>query len=254
MTLTAERIHAAFASRNVRFFKRVDSTNDIALEWLHQGAPAGAVVVADEQIKGRGRLGRMWYAPPGSALILSVVLRPASRHLPQVTMLGALAICEMLEQFGATDVSIKWPNDVQLGGRKVSGVLPEIAWNGREPEGVVLGMGINVRIDFSDTDLAGRAVSIEPALGRSVDRMDLLVALLERVDYWYSRLGTDGLFAAWRGRLNVLGRFVSITNSGAPIEGFAESVDKDGALLVRVADGTVHRVIAGDIVLGKRGA
>jgi len=252
MTLTADRIQAALSPRPVRFYACVDSTNDLAMDWLRQGASSGSLVIADEQVRGRGRLGRTWYTPPGTALIVSMILRPSLAHVPRMTMLGALAICQMLEQIGAADASIKWPNDVQLRGRKVSGVLPEIAWNGVEPEGVVLGMGINVRIDFSRTELAEQAISIEPALGRAVERLDLLVRLLDRIDYWYARLENDPLLAAWRSRLNTLGRVVSVMNAAVPLEGVAESVDEDGALLVRTADGALHRVIAGDIVLGKR--
>jgi len=224
----------------------VDSTNDLALEWLRQGAQSGAVIVADEQIKGRGRLGRTWYTPPGTALIVSIILRPTRDHISQLTMLGAVAIAELLEHVGAADIGIKWPNDVQLGGRKVSGILPEVVWNGTDVEGAVLGMGINVRIDFSGTPLEGAAISIESALGTSVDRLNLLVYLLNRVGHWTTKLGTRSLFDAWRERLTTLGKTVSYTNG----TGIAKDVDEDGALLVKALDGATHRLIAGDIVLG----
>ncbi len=252
MTLDAETVRAALYPRPVRFYKRVDSTNDMALDWLRQGAPSGAVVIADEQVKGRGRVGRVWYTPPGTSLIVSIIMRPSLQQISQLTMLGALAICELLESLGAQVVDIKWPNDVQLHGRKVSGVLPEVIWTGDEIEGAVLGMGINVRIDFGGTELADRAISIEPALERPVNRLELLKFLLGRVDVWMPRLGTDRLYDEWRTRLRTIGQIVTVDSLEGVVHGMAEGVDQDGALLVRDRDGRFHRAIAGDIVMGDR--
>jgi BirA family biotin operon repressor/biotin-[acetyl-CoA-carboxylase] ligase len=246
MTLTADAVYRALGPRPVRFYERADSTNDLALDWLREGAATGSLVIADEQVKGRGRLGRTWYTPPGTALILSVILRPSALHLPQMTMLGGVALTDTLNHLGAPDVGIKWPNDVQLNGRKVSGILPEAVWEGDKLVGVVLGMGVNVRIDFSGSELAQTAISIEPALGRMVNRLDVLADLLSRIDYWYGRL--DTVFAAWKSRLNMLGKLVTVQN--AMISGWAENVDEQGALLVKDAKGQSHRVVAGDVALG----
>jgi BirA family biotin operon repressor/biotin-[acetyl-CoA-carboxylase] ligase len=234
--------------RPVRFFEQIGSTNDAALEWLREGAPVGAVVVTNDQTGGRGRKGRSWYTPPGSALILSVVLRPELSRVPQVTMLGAVAIYDLLTHLGVADVGIKWPNDVQINGLKVSGVLPEAIWEGSSLLGIALGMGINVSIDFSGTELAQTAISIEPALNRQIDRAGALVYLLARIDYWYARLGSGDVFDAWRERLTTLGKAVVLENGA--VRGVAERVDAAGALVVRDADGELHRVIAGDIALG----
>jgi BirA family biotin operon repressor/biotin-[acetyl-CoA-carboxylase] ligase len=250
MELTAEKVKAKLAPRwNAQFLERVDSTNEIALEWLRKGATASSVVIADEQVKGKGRLGRTWYTPPGTAVIVSVILFLNHREfLPRITMVGALAIAEMIENLGVGDVGIKWPNDVQVNGRKVSGVLPEAVWDGDNLWGVVLGMGVNVRIDFNDTELAETAISIEPALGRSVDRLELLGDLMRRVDYWYERIASDELFDAWKSRLNMLGKMVTVQQG--TIHGVAESVEHTGALMVRDESGLLHRVMAGDIALG----
>ncbi len=246
MSFDAEHLQVRLSPRPVRYYPQADSTNDIALAWLGEGAEAGAVVVTNEQVKGRGRKGRTWHTPAGTALTFSVVLRPPAAHLHRVTMLGAVAICELLDHLGAADVSIKWPNDVHLNGRKVSGVLPEAVWNGGRLSGVVLGIGINVSIDFAGTDLADTAISITPALGRSVDRLAALAVVLARIDAWSAALGSAALFDAWKGRLNTLGRQVTIGD----VQGRAEAVDDDGTLLVRDAAGELHRVLAGDIALG----
>jgi BirA family biotin operon repressor/biotin-[acetyl-CoA-carboxylase] ligase len=252
MSLTADNVYKAFSPRPVRYYERVDSTNDLALKWLREGAPPGSVVVADEQVKGRGRLGRTWYTPPGTALILSVILRPVVEQLPQITMLGALAICDLLNHLGAQKVAVKWPNDVLLDGLKVSGILPEAVWTGSHIEGVVLGIGINVRIDFSGTELADGAISIESTLGRPVDRLSALAYLLSRLDKWAAQLGTDTLYCAWRARLVTIGHYVSLGDSEHSVSGQAEDVDEMGALLLRDGDGVLHRVLAGDIVMKDR--
>jgi BirA family biotin operon repressor/biotin-[acetyl-CoA-carboxylase] ligase len=252
MSLIADDVYAALAPRNVRFYEQVDSTNDLALEWLRQGASAGSVVAANEQVKGRGRLGRTWYSPPDCALILSVIFRPAGQQLTQMTMLGAVAVSDLLEHLGAKDIAIKWPNDVLLDGRKVCGILPEAVWTGNRVEGVVLGIGVNVRIDFSGTELADWAISIETALGQPVDRLASLVFLLNRLDERATQLGTDTLYNAWRARLVTIGQHASIGDTENPIHGFVEDVDETGALLLRDEEGVLHRLVAGDIAMKDR--
>lgn len=250
MSLTQSSLKTALAPRPVRFFEQIGSTNDVAMDWLANGAKQGSVVIADEQSQGRGRLGRIWHNPPGSALLLSVTLRPLAAQLPHVTMLGALAIYDMLEQIGLQSISIKWPNDVRVNGKKVSGILPEVMWQGSTLTGVVLGMGINVRIDFTGTDLVDRAISIEPALGRPVQRLNLLQVLLGRLDFWLDRLGSQELFSAWEQHLVTLGQRVTVQSGGSAISGIAQSVDQFGALTIVDSDGNSHRIIAGDVGLG----
>ncbi|MFW5691609.1 MAG: biotin--[acetyl-CoA-carboxylase] ligase [Chloroflexota bacterium] len=247
----AARLSQGKSARHFQFFEQVDSTQDLALAWLRQepGLHVGSAIVGDEQLKGRGRHGRTWYTPPGVALAVSVILKPAPQALSQVTMLGALAIAEMIDALAADAplqpaVTIKWPNDVRLDGRKVSGVLPEAEWRGGDLLGVSLGMGINVRVDFTGSPLADTAVSIEPALGKTIDRAEAVALLLERVDHWAVRLGTQTLFHAWRSRLETVGRTVTVEG----ISGRAEGVRSDGALLLRDDAGNLHTMIAGDLI------
>lgn len=242
-----KRVHQLLSSRPVRFFEQVDSTQDVALQWLHEGAVAGSVVIADEQLKGRGRQGRTWHTPPCVALAVSVILKPVLEQLPQITMLGALAIAGMLDSIGVQNVSIKWPNDVQVDGRKISGVLPEAVWDGHKLRGVALGMGVNVRNDFRASELEQTATSIESVLGRTVDRGELLVELLNQVDAGLKQMRDDTLFDTWRSLLNTLGREVTIHD----VTGTAEAVDRQGALLVRDSAGVVHRILAGDVAFGR---
>jgi BirA family biotin operon repressor/biotin-[acetyl-CoA-carboxylase] ligase len=260
MDLTLKRLQGLLGSRPFRYYDQCPSTNDLALELLAtrsllESLAEAEFICTDEQTKGKGRLGRSWYAPPGTALMLSMLFPLTdSRDLPRMTMLGALSIAEVAEALGMAGVGIKWPNDVQVQGRKVSGVLSEANWQpgGESPRlhGVVLGMGINVRIDFNGTPFESTAVSLEPALGRPVDRAELLLALLARLDHWYARRASDDLFEVWRGRLTMLGKRVEINQGGVILSGMAEDVDPQGALFLRGLDGKRQRVIAGDVALG----
>lgn len=249
--LTQEQLAAALGDRPFRFFLSIGSTNDSALEWLRTGAPTGAIVLADEQTRGRGRLARGWVTPPGSALAVSIILYPPADSLTRLSLLGALAVAEALEEIGTSDVGIKWPNDVQIDRRKACGVLPEAAWDGDHLLGVVLGIGVNVAVDFSGTELAETAISLDAVLGHPVDRLDLLTRLLARIDHWAARLTDPALYDAWRGRLNMLGEAVRVIEIGDRVtEGVAESVDADGALRIRTADGALRRMIVGDAMRG----
>ncbi len=242
--LSDSLLATALAGRPFRYFASLGSTNDEATQWLKQGGAPGSVVIADQQGKGRGRLGRSWYAPAGTALMFSCLLRPEASELSYISMMGALVVCEAAEWLGAK-VSLKWPNDVQVEGRKLCGVLPEATWQGSELAGVVLGVGINIRIDFTATPLAETAISLETVVG-AVDRTALLARLLERLDFWSVRLASNELFNAWHSRLNMIGRRVSINH----MQGIAEAVDRKGALYLLDDAGALHRVVAGDIALG----
>lgn len=233
-------------SRPFQYYDRISSTQDIALKWLEQGAPQGAVVIADEQLNGRGRQGRTWYTPPHTAIALSLILKPIPDAVHQITMLGALAIYDAITQLtpDKNAVTIKWANDVKLHGGKISGILPEALWQGDKLQGVALGMGLNVRVDFSRTDIDQPTANLEQVLGYPINRIDLLVILLECLDFWMPQLGTNTLFETWAMRLETIGQPVQINH----VKGVAEAVKPDGSLSVRDADGTIHQVIAGDIM------
>lgn len=242
MTLSHDRL-AKTLPVPFRYYERIGSTNDAALDWLEHDAPVGALVIADEQSAGRGRRGRSWQTPPGAALALSVILRPGTRWLSRVTMLGGLAVCELAENLGCDDVGIKWPNDVQIAGKKVSGILCEATWSGERLCGAVLGIGINVRTDFQGTALAATATSLESAIGARLDRSQLAGGLTNRILHWQRRIETDALFDSWRSRLNVLGQWV---NAGGAA-GKALDVTADGALLVVNERGERHTVHVGEL-------
>lgn len=232
------------APRPVRFYASCESTNDLALAWLREGAPAGGLVIADEQTRGRGRtvdgVTRTWHTPPGVAIALSMILRPAPEHLHRVMMAGAVAVYSTLTALSIQDVNIKWANDVLIGRRKVAGVLPEAIWDGDQLIGAILGIGINIRNEFTDTDLEQTATTVERSGIGQVDRGVFIQSLCAH----FPDLASPEIFSRYQAALSTLGKRVTINT----IDGIAEDVDHDGALLVRDDAGTLHRIVAGDVL------
>lgn len=254
--LTDDRLRAALGSRQFRLYPEVGSTNDLAREWASNGAAEGSVVLAEEQHGGRGRFGRAWFAPAGTALLMSVILRPVvdATSLSRVTMLAAVSVAETIESRlspQAHALGLKWPNDVQVAGKKVCGILPEAAWLGERAEFVVLGIGLNVRIDFAGSPVQDTAISLESLTSQPIDRAELLAALLARIEAWLPQLHAPGLWHAWRNRLVTLGEQVTAHSASGAISGEAVDVDESGALLLRLANSTIRRVVAGEVTLAK---
>lgn len=246
MTLTLERLTSTLAPRPVRYVDTTGSTNDLCLEWVAQGAPSGAVIVAEQQTKGRGRLGRVWFSPPQTALMFTVILRPSVAALARAPMLGALAVHRAIADLGIDGVGIKWPNDVQINGLKVCGILPEAAWDGGDFGGLVIGIGVNVRVDFSESTFKDSATSLETVLGERVDRLALLQSILSAIDELLPQVETDAFFDLWRDNLNMLGKPIMVEGQ----QFTAQDVERDGALIIRDEAGKTRRMIAGDIALG----
>lgn len=244
---------------DVRHLSSIDSTNRYVLDEARAGAPEGLVVVADHQTAGRGRLGRRWEAPPGSNLLVSVLLRPPldPDRVQLAASVVALAAADAVREVSGLELGIKWPNDLLAAdGRKVAGILAEadLAPAGRPPV-VVVGLGLNVNWPASDADLplelVGSATSLAQQTGRVTDRDQLLTSLLEhlepRVGDLASSEGRDRQAAELRCRCVTLGRRVRVDLAEGAIEGVASDITPDGHLVVDVG-GTTRTVVAGDVV------
>jgi BirA family biotin operon repressor/biotin-[acetyl-CoA-carboxylase] ligase len=235
----------------------VPTTMARAAELAAAGEPEGATVVAEEQTEGRGRLGRAWVAPPGSSLLLSVVLRPPiEREAVWLTVAAAgVALAEAVDVVapGAAPAGLKWPNDLELGGRKAAGLLAEAQLEGGRLAAVLLGMGVNVTQGAADLppEVADRATSVSLAAGAPVDRAELLAAWAGRFLDGYAELcaGRPGpVLAAYRERLVTVGRQVRADRIGAaPVEGTAVDLTTAGALVIQTASGARVEVLAGDV-------
>lgn len=250
MDLSSERLRDRLR-RPFRYHESVGSTNDLAKAWFLEGAPEGAVIIANEQLRGRGRHGRIWRTPPNVALAVSMILCPPACAVNRLTMLGALAVYDLAAAVGCEQVGIKWPNDVQVNGKKVAGILPESVWQGNDLRAAILGIGVNVRTDLAHADFGHKTISLEDALGRRLDRAELLQTLLERLDFWYARVSDEDTFQVWKGRLNMIGKRVT----GYRHSGIAQDVTRDGNLIVVGDDGVKRTLKSGDIALrGEPGA
>lgn len=252
------RLPARTFGRAVHYFDRIGSTNTELKRLAEQGAPEGTLLVADEQLAGRGRFERRWHAPPGCCLLASLLFRPGRFGLPagqaqQVTMVCALAAVEAVAEVTGLAVGLKWPNDLVYQDRKLAGLLTELGFAAETLDWVVVGLGLNVNLDFaseSGPPLSETAASLQTILGRPVSRLALLRAYLVRVEEGYEALRAGhSPHPAWAGKLTTLGRQVTVSGPGQTLHGLAEAVDEDGALLLRLADGSLRRVLAGDVTL-----
>jgi BirA family transcriptional regulator, biotin operon repressor / biotin---[acetyl-CoA-carboxylase] ligase len=237
-----------------RHFRRVGSTNTVARELAGAGAPHGTVVTAAEQTAGRGRQGRSWTAPPGSALLYSAVLRPLEPRHSVLPLAVALAVCETAEALRPeVECKVKWPNDVHLEGRKLAGILiearPQDGW-------AVIGVGLNLTVapDEFPEDLRDRAISLFGSAsavpyGRHTGIRNSWAegaagVLSERLGEWVEA-DAEAVLAAWRSRDALRGREVAWDRGS----GVADGVDDRGHLLVRLADGDRVALGAGDVHL-----
>ena len=232
----------------MRHFDELDSTNRWLVEQAAAGAPAGLVCVAAHQTAGRGRLGRRWVAPPGASLLVSVLLRPhlPPERLPLVTVAMALAGADACETACGVRPQLKWPNDLQVGDRKIGGVLAETAPRG----GVVVGLGVNCTWpDELPEEIAATATSLDRVAGRPVAPADVLVPLLATLDRRVASAAGPELAAEFRASSATLGlRVRAELPNGASLHGTAEDVDDLCRLAVVDDAGVRHRLDAADVV------
>ena len=247
--------------RNLIALPQTGSTNDEAKELARQGAEEGTVVVADEQLAGRGRLGRSWMAPPGTCLLCSILFRPTlpPTQISWLTMLCSLAAADGVKQVADLSVSLKWPNDLivldepagNTSWRKLAGILTETALVGDQVEFAVVGIGINVNVPAELLpNLSPEATSILAETDRRTSREELLVRTLAGVEAHYNRLREGkSPHSEWCSRLATLGCQVEAVTGQGVLTGIAEGVTEDGELLLRTTDGMLHQLAAGDVTL-----
>jgi BirA family biotin operon repressor/biotin-[acetyl-CoA-carboxylase] ligase len=237
----------------VRSFASVGSTNDVALEWIGQGAPDGALVVADEQTAGRGRLNRHWVTHPGAALALSLVVRPSpaeSEHFGLFAPLAAVALQSVLAEQYNLPTEIKWPNDVLIRRKKTAGILVEAEWDGSRALGVVIGIGVNITPAALPPPEATLypATCVETELGSPVDRLAVLRELLVAIHVWRNQLGTPAFFRQWERHLAFLQEPIRIESAGQAVyNGIMLGVDPAGNLRLRQPDGQERTIAVGDV-------
>jgi BirA family biotin operon repressor/biotin-[acetyl-CoA-carboxylase] ligase len=253
--LSADAITAGletrFTGQRVLYYPRLTSTMEAARREAKRSTPEGTAVIADEQTAGRGRLGRAWLTPRGS-IALSLVLYPRLVELPSLIMLASLAVVHSLRAVTGLKSQVKWPNDVQINGRKVCGILIEADVRQDKVNYAVIGIGMNVNLRLGDfpPEIQSLATSLSQELGREIPRLSVIRSLLVEIEKLYLTLRAGGsLYEEWRDNLVTLGQRVRVKSAEDIYEGVAESVDRDGSLLLRGAHGQLTRIIAGDVTL-----
>jgi BirA family biotin operon repressor/biotin-[acetyl-CoA-carboxylase] ligase len=249
-------LQVARIGRKIVCFRETGSTNEEAFKLAEKGAEEGTVVIADGQRRGKGRLGRRWESPAGVNLYCSVILHPPvlPNKAAQLTFLSSVAVARAIEATTSQRPSIKWPNDLLINGGKVAGLLNEMSAETEKVNFIVLGIGVNINMDLEQFpgDLRHPATSLFLEEGKRVSRLEFTRALLEALDDLYDTYMDSGygpVREEWLAHCDFLGRLVRISFHENEIYGTATGIDEEGALLVKLPDGGVERVLAGDVTI-----
>jgi BirA family biotin operon repressor/biotin-[acetyl-CoA-carboxylase] ligase len=242
--------------RDIQVFEQTTSTNDVAEKLARDGVKEGAVVFAESQTKGRGRLGRKWLSPTRKGLWFSVLLRPNlhPQETTQLTVISATALRRAIKTVAGLSAEIKWPNDLLLGGKKVAGILTEMSAEMDRVRHVILGIGVDVNQEEFPPELRKIATSLKIVSGGEISRAELAVEMLRELDFDYARI-CAGKFSEvadeWESACATIGRNVTVHVGDRQFRGHAESLDDGGALLIRTEHGHLERIIGGDVTLEK---
>ena len=243
-------LSTGFIGQNVAYYPRLPSTMDTARLEARQNAPEGTVIIAGEQTEGRGRQQRAWFSPSGN-IAMSILLYPDVASLPYLVMIASLAVTHSIESIAGLRTQIKWPNDILIDAKKVGGILIENEVKGKKVVYALVGIGINV--ELKSADIAGiptATTSIRAEMDRRIMRTSIIKSLLTEFERLYLLLPAGKtVYRAWRDRLWTLGKAVEVTSGNDVLDGVAETVEEDGALMLRCTDGTLMKCVAGDVSL-----
>lgn len=237
--------------KDIRYFDVVGSTMDVAFQLAVEGVGEGTVVCAENQTKGKGRLGRNWVSPKGKGVYMSIVLRPflMPADLTQLTLLSAVAVCEAVGKHCDVPARIKWPNDILVNNKKLAGILTESSAEMDRVRFVVIGIGVNVNTPLSQ--LPPNSTSIKNETGQKVSRVVVLQEILRSLERWYMILRAEGFASViirWKELSSTLGRHVRLVDPNGDVEGEAVDLDECGGLIIRCDNGLKVKRMSGDVV------
>lgn len=248
------RLNTQKFGRNLKLFDVVASTQDELRRLAEEGAPEGTLVIAEQQTKGRGRMGRSWISPAGKGIWMSLLLRPqvALHHTPQLTLLAAVALSRAISRIVPVTIGIKWPNDLLVDGRKISGILLESAAEDERLRYIVVGMGVSVNLEQEDypEELLPKAISLKMASGHAINRAELIAAILdefERLYELYMEQGFGPVRALWEAHAVTLNQCTILHTPQGVIHGVPRSLDEMGGLLVELEDGSFRTVYSAEV-------
>ncbi len=237
---------SVFGRKEIHVFDETDSTNDRAYMLADSFSPEGTIVVAESQITGKGRRGRKWVSIPGKSLSFSIILRPgiSIAKAPGLTLLIAVALSDALHSFGIHTHRIKWPNDILINNKKISGILTEMKISSGKILFIIAGTGINtgpVSADLPD-EIRDTASSIYDETGIVIDRIELLQRLLYKMENRYNEFiqsGLENILTAWTENSDIIGSTVSVNLNQHPVTGKVTGINSDGSLSIETDSGIV---------------
>lgn len=265
ITKTPERVTAdeirlglktEFLGRHIHYEESVDSTQKIAHRLAHENASEGTVVIAEEQLSGRGRMDRPWHSPKYTGIWMSVILRPniPPPKAPQLTLIAAVAVVQAMEELTSLTPQIKWPNDILLNGKKVTGILTEMQSDVDRVISIIIGIGINVNQQVEDypKELQNIATSLAIECGEKLQRAELIKTLLNRLEKLYLLYLEQGFYPIkllWESYAVSIGENITARTLIGSIHGKAKGITEDGVLMIEDQSGKIHHVYSADIEL-----
>lgn len=246
-------VNSRWVGKNVRFKYETDSTNLWAKQLAEEGAPSGTLAVAERQIKGRGRRGRVWESPEGENIYMTLLLRPEihPQDAPMITLIMGLSVAQGVEKAASLRPGIKWPNDVVLDGRKICGILTEMSVQAEYVDYVVVGTGINVNQTEFPPELVDKATSLCQQAGRRFRRVEVAAAVLEaferNLEIFLKTCDLSGLQEEYNRVLLNLDQEVRILEKTGERTGIARGINSQGELLVEYPGGETEAVFAGEV-------
>jgi BirA family biotin operon repressor/biotin-[acetyl-CoA-carboxylase] ligase len=254
MASLLSKLRTTILGRSIRLYDQVESTQNVAHELVKEGAPEGTLVLAEEQLAGRGRMGRKWHSPKGKGIWMSLVLKPhiPLQFTPQLTLLVAVALCRSIRQKTSLEVGIKWPNDLLVQGRKISGILLESSADDERLHYVIAGIGISVNLTAQDfpEELRSKATSLLIETGREIDRTELICDFLEQLEALYELYQQQGFAPVrllWEALTVSLHHPITVQTANGLVEGIAHGIDDMGALQVVLTNGESMKLYSGDV-------
>jgi BirA family biotin operon repressor/biotin-[acetyl-CoA-carboxylase] ligase len=250
-------IHTEVIGQNLTFFEQVDSTNRYAKQIAEGGFLDGTVIMADEQLNGRGRMGRNWVSPKGKGIWMTIMLKPKINpaDASKVTLLAACAICKAIEVICGLYTKIKWPNDIVLNGKKLCGILTEMSAEIDEINYLIIGIGVNVNIDLDEfpKELQDIATSIKIEKGDMVIRKEVAAAIINHFERYYKAFIKTGSIKEYineyKEKSAVLGKEVIVTSSTLELRGTVVDISEEGQLQLELKDGSIKEIISGEVSL-----
>ena len=250
-------LSTCYMGKEIFYFPEVESTNLTAKEKLLSRKKAikeGTVIIAEEQKKGKGRLGRSWFSPRGG-IWLSVILYPplSPAYIPRITLMTAVVVVKALRECASIEPRIKWPNDIFLKEEKIGGILTEMNAELDIINWVIVGVGLNVNIDYQDfpEELRDKSTSLKEVLGRKISRVKLGQVLLQEFEKYYEQLKRKEflpILEEWKAYSSTLGKDITLDTGEKIIQGRAVDISPEGTLLLRKEDGELVQIISGTII------